>query len=523
MSTKLTTPGVYIDELNAVPNSVVPVATAIPAFVGYTPRASFNGQSCTGKPVLVTSWAEFQFYFALLDPSTGQPLPQAQQSTPVYYSIPAANAKSADIMLASGPCDVQPDAGTIYHLWNSVQLFYQNGGGTCYVVSVGPYGPLRQNTGNAKSAPLVNPNVRLADLAGALTTLESVAAVTMVVMPDAVLLPATDYATLARQTLAHCGALQSRVALLDVPGGATPNPQTWSDDTIAPFRAAVGQESLGYGAAYYPFLQTTVLGDSGTDYRNIGGAATALAAQLPGANVAPLKPLLAQIGSSSPGALPPAQLEAALRAASPAYAQLQSILLAKAGILPPSGALAGVYTIMDNERGVWRAPANVALSAVTGTTLALTADMQATLNVDAATGKSINAIRVFPGQGVIVWGARTLDGNSGDWRYVNVRRTVIMIEQSMRLALNAYVFQPNDANTWTRVSAMLNNFLTGLWKEGALVGATPDSAFSVACGLGATMTADDILNGVMNVTVKLAITHPAEFIVINLQQQMQSS
>jgi len=130
---------------------------------------------------------------------------------------------------------------------------------------------------------------------------------------------------------------------------------------------------------------------------------------------------------------------------------------------------------------------------------------------------------MFIGQGVLVWGARTLDGNNLDWCYLNVRRTMIMIEQSIKLAARAYVFEANDANTWSTVSSSLNNFLTSLWSRGALAGATPADAFNVAVGLGTTMTAQDILDGRMNINVAVAITHPAEFIVISYIQQMQKS
>lgn len=172
---------------------------------------------------------------------------------------------------------------------------------------------------------------------------------------------------------------------------------------------------------------------------------------------------------------------------------------------------------------VWSAPANVSPVGVTDITIKLNDDEQATLNVDAATGKSINALRFFNGQGVLVWGARTLDGNSQDWRYINVRRTMIMIEQSCQNALRAYVFEPNNSNTWGSVKSMLENFLTNLWKQGALAGVTPSEAFSVQIGLGSTMTAQDILDGILRASVLVAITHPAEFIVISIEQQMATS
>lgn len=522
MPATLQTPGVYVNEINAFPNSVVPVATAIPAFIGYTPRASYNGKSYTGQAVQITSLQEYMLYFALLDPTTGQPLPDIQQYAPVYYPVASKNALTADITLGGKPYDVEPDPGTVYYLYNSIKLFYQNGGGTCYVISVGPYGPTLKGGGKAKTDPLVNPNIDVTLLTGALTTLEQVPDVTMVVIPDAMLLKSTDNTSLMGQVLEHCETVKSRVALLDILGGDAPDPVTWDTDDIEPFRTAVGLNGLSYGVSYYPFLKTGVQIDSDINYNNLGGAKT-LSAVLTGAGNDPLKTTLSYIGQSGPGIPTPLQIENALLNMSTDYQQLHDLVLEKMNILPPSGAMAGTYTMVDNQFGVWYAPANVSLVNVVDTTLKITDSMQAGLNVDAATGKSINAIRLFPGKGVIVWGARTLDGNSQDWRYINVRRTMIMLEQSMILAANAYVFQPNVANTWSLVTSMLTNFLTNEWSAGALAGATPAAAFSVMCGLGSTMTAEDILNGVMNISVKVAISHPAEFIVINIQQQMQTS
>jgi phage tail sheath protein FI len=138
-------------------------------------------------------------------------------------------------------------------------------------------------------------------------------------------------------------------------------------------------------------------------------------------------------------------------------------------------------------------------------------------------GKAINAIRTFPGKGVLVWGARTMDGNSQDWRYISVRRTVSMIELSIKYAAEVFVFQPNNSSTWSNLKAMITNFLTNMWYAGALAGASPESSFSVDVGLGSTMTSVDILDGYMRVSVKIAVTRPAEFIVITFEQQMQTS
>ena len=123
----------------------------------------------------------------------------------------------------------------------------------------------------------------------------------------------------------------------------------------------------------------------------------------------------------------------------------------------------------------------------------------------------------------MVWGVRTLDGNSQDWRYISVRRTAIYLEQSIKLGLQAYIFAPNDANTWVTINSLVSNFLNEIWKRGGLMGSTPANAYSVAVGLGSTMTAEDIFNGILRVSVKVAISHPAEFIELSFMQEMEKS
>lgn len=191
--------------------------------------------------------------------------------------------------------------------------------------------------------------------------------------------------------------------------------------------------------------------------------------------------------------------------------------------LPPSGAIAGVYARVDNARGVWKAPANESLNSVSGPSVMISADEQSNLNVDAVAGKSINAIRSFTGKGTLVWGARTLMGNDNEWRYVSVRRFFNMVEESCKKSTEPFVFEPNDANTWVKVQGMIENFLTVLWRQGALQGAKPEHAFYVAVGLGKTMTALDILEGRMIVEIGMAVVRPAEFIILQFSHKMAES
>ena len=192
-------------------------------------------------------------------------------------------------------------------------------------------------------------------------------------------------------------------------------------------------------------------------------------------------------------------------------------------VLPPSGAVVGVYAAVDTNRGVWKAPANVSLNSVSGLTETIDSKEQETLNVDVVAGKSINAIRAFTGKGILIWGARTLAGNDNEWRYVPVRRFFNMVEESIKKSTYWAVFEPNDANTWIKVKAMIENYLILKWKDGALQGAKPDDAFFVKVGLGTTMTAQDILEGRMNVEIGMAVVRPAEFIILKFSHKMVES
>jgi phage tail sheath protein FI len=187
--------------------------------------------------------------------------------------------------------------------------------------------------------------------------------------------------------------------------------------------------------------------------------------------------------------------------------------------IPPSGTIAGIYTQVDNTRGVWKAPANVSVTSIIGPAVKIDNKEQEELNVD-TTGKSINAIRSFTGKGTLVWGARTLAGNDNEWRYVPVRRFFIMVEESVKKATEPFVFENNDANTWMKVKVMIENFLTLQWRAGALQGAKTEDAFFVHVGLNETMTQDDILNGRMIVEIGMAVVRPAEFIILRFSHKM---
>lgn len=206
----------------------------------------------------------------------------------------------------------------------------------------------------------------------------------------------------------------------------------------------------------------------------------------------------------------------------PVYRDVAEQVKRTMGLLPVGGAVAGVYAAVDRARGVWKAPANVSLADVSGPAVKINDAGQADLNVSTS-GKSVNAVRSFAGKGTLIWGARTLAGNDNEWRYVPVRRFFNMAEESIKKATEPFVFEPNDANTWVRVRAMIENFLTIQWRQGALAGATTAQAYYVKLGLGETMTAQDILEGRMIVEVGMAVVRPAEFIILKFAHKMQVS
>lgn len=206
------------------------------------------------------------------------------------------------------------------------------------------------------------------------------------------------------------------------------------------------------------------------------------------------------------------------------YNQIKALLAEQRVTLPPSAAVAGIYARVDRERGVWKAPANVSVQGVIGPVTKISDEDQKDLNEPTdGSGKSINAIRAFAGKGTLVWGARTLDGASREWRYIPVRRLFIMVEESARKASAFAVFEPNDLTTWLKVKGMIESFLYGLWERGALAGPTPASAYYVNVGLGKTMTQMDILDGKMIVEIGLAAVRPAEFIVLRFSHKLQEA
>jgi phage tail sheath protein FI len=523
-SATISTPGVYINQQAAFASSVVPVATAVPAFIGYTPQAVRWGKSYSNVAHKINSLQEFLQIYCLPDNiNNADPV---KQYNPQYYLTPVKSKTPTGNYITFGNADyaIVADPDTIYFLYNSVRLFYLNGGGPAYIVSVGSYGkpsgyPARPGEN------LINKNIVLADLQRGLNLLLNQEEPTMYVCPDATLLSVADNGTLMQSMLMQCAGMQTAISIFDVIGGKASDPLLYTAD-ITSFRQNTGTNNLQYGTAYYPFIGTTIMQASELNYTNLfGGDVKKLEQILSPAdnpNLAVTK-IIAAIQPATVEKSAVNQYHNDLLNASPVYKLIMEQVLADANILPPSGGLAGVMTLVDSNHGVWQAPANVGIAGAVSLPVNLTEIQQGDLNIDPLSGKSINAIRSFNGLGILVWGARTLDGNSQDWKFISIRRTMTMIEQSCKRATQNFVFAPNVKSTWITLKVALSDFLTQLWKEGCLLGALPTDSFSVDCDLGTTMTAEDIQNGFMVIAIKVALAFPAEYIAITFKQQMADS
>ncbi|HEX6901159.1 MAG TPA: phage tail sheath C-terminal domain-containing protein [Thermoanaerobaculia bacterium] len=541
------TPGVYVREETAFPPSVIGVQTAIPAFIGYTEKAAISGKPVYRKAIPIASMVEFEAVFG--------------KDYPAQFDVVHLTDSDEDkALIAAGDYDfkvydpiakkekyyqLKPATNSEFNLYNSMRLFYANGGGDCYVVSVGSY---VDEAGQAREVAAV-------DLQAGLDVIKEQVGPTMLVIPDAVLLPntgnvdepwiSTAFKAVAEAMVKQCEELQDRVAVLDVYGTQyIMNPQVpgtitgKTDAVIKQFRKDVDGVARNYAMAYFPFLETSVVPLSEFTYMNTSSTGapssfTRLKEILSwerenlygtftaddGSRAEQVQKDIDLMEPTNPVA-EVTRLNQNLTNALPLLLDIERVMVEKNDELPPSGAMAGVYTRNDLTKGVWNAPANVSLASVERPTVKLDNKQQEDLNVP-VDGKAVNAIREFQNRGTIVWGARTLDGNSNDYRYIQVRRTLVYIEQSIKAALDRYVFAPNDGNTWTTVVATITSFLQGVWSQGGLMGSTPSEAFTVECGVGSTMTGQDVLDGIMKVQVTLQMIHPAEFIVLTFKQQMQ--
>lgn len=548
-------PGVYVEEVSNLAPSVASVATAIPAFVGYTEKGPAN------VPVAITSYLEYK----------------------------AAFGEGPELELVIDSQTKKVALGNVgYVMANAIRMYFDNGGGKCYIVSIGGYG---------KDPSAV-------DYEAGLEVVRGVDEVTLLACPDAGMLLADDLKKLGNVHVAmlkQAGETMDRFAILDAIG---------EDYKLEEFKSGISGASdyISYGAAYYPnlkhsyqteFSEETVaayilnannalqtaqdkcnleklsakLKDPDktcldsictklTNPKNVltdeeksvfndfckklngttgliltadqNGILTSICGKLENAlNETEVKTLtliceeLSLAGDEKEAKVcyenlvsgDSAKVKIAKNNAlyKSAVAELQDM----ASKITPSGAVVGAIVKTDSRVGVWKAPANIGLASVADVTTVVTTSKQDELNIDADTGYSVNCIRKFFGKGFLIWGARTLDGLDNEWRYIPVRRLFNYIEESVQKSTMWAVFEPNDTNTWVKIKCQISNFLTTLWSQGALVGATPDDAYFVNVGVPTTMTTNDVLEGRLIVEVGIAASRPAEFITLVFSHKME--
>lgn len=475
-------PGVYIEEINTLPRSIAAVETAIPVFIGRTSVP--DSDDLHRKPTRITSMLDYVENFGTAP---------AQE-----FEVNVSQIENISGQIISTEIELNVEVTTPTHyMYYALQMYFANGGGPCYIMSTG------SNTSN----------IATTDYADAIfTILEEYDEPTLIVMPDAPSLGGTgsfdNYSDIIDAALGHCAKMQDRFLICDVSnaikGGSDTNANVTAD-----FRARITttQTELKYGAAYFPYLETTlgfVFEDTNITIKshNItkegGGAAT---------NTPIAVDTILNTITDNHNEL---------------YYSIYDFVSGVRVVLPPSSSIAGVYAKVDKYNNVWKAPANIGISRIVGPVIKVTQDMNDGLNVD-PTGKSVNPIRDFTGKGSLVWGARTLNAGDLNWRFINVRREVIFIEESIKKALEHYVFEPNTANTWVKVKTMVSAFLTTIWKAGGLAGSKAEDAFEVNIGKDITMTPMDIVNGIMIVEVILVPPRPAEVITLRISQKLQVS
>jgi uncharacterized protein len=497
-----TTPGVYIVDNNAFPNAVVEVETAVPAFIGYTEIACDGSVPKQNVPTYIESLADYVRMF-------GGP-------SKAVFTLTQSDDKSRYV--------VTQDPASRFFLYYAVCLYFANGGGPAYVLSIGNYRDAIQN--GKKAADFVSaPDPADPAALSPLDALKNVLDVTLLVAPDTVLLDgAASCYGFWRAALAHCGTMQNRVALIDIFNGDQARTLSADSDVISAdetgFRSLIGTDFLSYGAAYYPWLNCAVVDNGTMTYANLTSDSVAVLRQA-------LKDELGaqagdQLSNSIDTITDVTGIHNQLSSVSPLYRRMCADMLERVNLLPPCGAIAGVYARVDGNQGVFTAPANTTVDLAVTPAVDISTEEQSDLNTP-LDGRAVNAIRTFAGRGLVIWGARTLDGNSAAWRYINVRRTAIMLEQSIKAAAMAYVFAPNVSTTWSTVENIISTFLDAQWRAGALQGSQAQDAYAVSVGLGSTMTGGDVLDGYMRVTIKVAISHPGEFIDMTFQQQMPTS
>ncbi len=518
-----TAPGVYVEEVVSAQKSLSAAATAIAAFVGFTERAPADDPADPAglRPRLVTSWTQFEQLYGSFSPGCMLPL--------------------------------------------SVYGFFQNGGSIAYIVRIpntAPAGEPARATlpaadralGNPLSITSVEPDAELTVVieqvdSGGDEEGDEPAPFTLTVLQGGAQVESFPEVTITpgdRNVEKVVNAESTRVKVkVDLQKGVDLSgiidvlkPGSYPLVPVAPVpvpvsgRKFAGSESSRTGInglaiaddvtmVIVPDLVTAATKEDGTiDLGLWKSVQTALIShcELQGNRMAIL---------DAPPRMTPQQVkewrsdvamyDSAFAAFYYPWIKVENPIAGNGDseiFVPPSGHIAGVWARTDDTRGVWKAPANDTIRGCLDVERSITKNEQSLLNP-----VGINCIRPFGTRGIRIWGARTMSSDS-DWRYINVRRLFNMVETTILDGTQWTVFEPNDMGLWEGVTRTLTGFLTGLWRSGALFGASADQAFYVKCD-AETNPPESIDEGRLVVEVGIAPVKPAEFVIFRISQQKQ--
>ncbi|WP_082743690.1 MULTISPECIES: phage tail sheath C-terminal domain-containing protein [unclassified Burkholderia] len=470
------TPGVSIEELFSLSLSVSSSATAVPVMIGKFVKPDGTLVPVSDGCVKVVDWLDYQSKFGIPDLKPGE-------VTVTSSSLNITNPKATEKGVRQKKSHATNENGDSLYTYEfsvekslgyseyqlgvfSLMHYFENGGGPCYVLSYTASGDYDKFSSEIKKHPEI----------------------TLIVLAENSSDEGRIYAKLNGLLEKDKGEGYFLIAHGD--NGVDP-PVGRPDTGTNPEQTAYYYPRLGVPYKL-PSLAESVLGqiavtgyvDDENDVNN-----------------------LSELKNINPDLH--AQITAAIKKQ---YAEFQLIL-------PPSPAVAGAYCRTDRERGVWKAAANITLRSVVSLEDVVSDARQSDMNKN-----GINVIRQFSGQGVVIWGARTLVNEATpDWLYVPVRRLFNAAQRDISAAMRFAVFEPNSPPTWERVRAAIDNYLHDLWQRGALLGTTPEEAYFVQVGKDITMTDTDIKQGRMIVKVGMAAVRPAEFIILQFTQEMEQS
>ncbi|MCR1024527.1 phage tail sheath family protein [Cellulophaga baltica] len=458
--------------------------SAVPAFVGYTEMATnLVADDLLKVPTPIGKLEDFIQYFG--GPESEDP---ANITIDVDELMTGTTTTGYKVTLALDKPNMSK-----HILYHAIKHFYANGGGKCYIVSIGK----------------LTDSISKASIDEGIDLIGNEDTPTMIVVPEAIHLSQTEFDSTNQKMINQAATMKDRFAIMDTRITTVPkSPSSVVDDTKTAIDNIPADGAIRrFGAVYYPHLLTSYSYAFDFEALTIGTHRTIV----DGVDTPP--------DNDQSGVA----LSTLKNTASAMYNNIKAEYAKYSIVLPPSAAMAGVYSRVDRDRGVWKAPANVGVMDVIKPMVSVARAEQDVLNVNSDTGKSVNAILSVPGYGTVVMGGRTLDGNDNEWKYVNVRRFFSVVEESIKKSTSWALFEPNTASTWVKVKAMIESFLYRQWRDGALAGATPEEAFEVKIGLGPTMNSVDILEGRMIVEIGMAVARPAEFIVLRFEQMMQTS